>query len=114
MKILTVCRAGLVRSVALADVLKLHFEPTDVIPVGIDFNEPETISMLCEWADIIVVMQAHYKLRFDQKWQSKICVCDVGPDIYGSSKHKDLIEKVFVWARATQHILKISEHNKVL
>lgn len=112
MKILTVCRAGLVRSVALADVLKLHFEPTDVLPMGKDFQSKETQEMLFNWADKIVVMETHYMEDIPENHRAKTLICEVGPDIYGSSKHPDLINKVFIWARNNWEKLGVKEHNR--
>lgn len=114
MKILTICRAGLVRSVSLADVLKLHFYETDVLPVGIDFNSAATLHMLYEWADRIVVMEEHYRKKIPEQYHSKVLVCEVGPDTYGSSKHPSLINKVFSWARDNKEKMNIEEHNKSL
>ena len=114
MKILTICRAGLVRSVALADVLKLHFEPTDVLPMGIDFNSDSTKKMLYEWADKIIVMEQHYLDKLPDEFKSKTLTCEVGPDIYGNSHHPDLINKVFRWVRDNQGFLEIKEHNRIL
>lgn len=114
MKILTVCRAGLVRSVSLADVLKLHFEPTDVIPIGIDFNDSETKVLLYEWADKIVVMEEHYLDKIPLEFREKTLVCEVGPDTYGHSKNPELIDKVFTWTRENQEKMGIKEHNERL
>lgn len=114
MKILTVCRAGLVRSVALADVLKLHFEETDVLPCGIHFNSYDTLQMLFHWADRIIVMEDRYKLGIGEQWLYKTHVCEVGPDTYGTPKKPELIDKVWNWARENQSVLGIQEHDKVL
>lgn len=102
------------RSVALADVLKLHFEPTDVLTAGIDFNTSETLDMLYQWADTIVVMQQHYRDKIPKKYRSKVLTCEVGPDTYGTPKNSSLIDRVFVWARATAHIMKVKEHSEIL
>ena len=111
-KIITMCRQGLVRSVALADVLKLHFEPVDVIPIGHFGNTDETKKMLFHWADYIVVMEHHYLKHVPDIHLDKTFVCEVGPDNYGSSKHPQLIGTVWRWARDNQDALGIKEHNK--
>ena len=122
-KILTVCAQGLVRSVALADVLKLHFEPVDVIPVGHkkNANSAETLRMLCDWSDWIIVMQPHYQQRLEKRLglehlqnYYRILCCDVGKDTYGHSHNPVLIDKVWRWARGSQQILGIKEHRKRL
>lgn len=127
-KILTVCRQGLSRSVGLADVLKLHFEPVDVIPVGHaeNANGEDTLLMLADWADHIIVMQTHYVDRFinrfaaliggvkEQYLRKKMHICDVGKDIYQGPNRRLLIDKVWQWTRKNQKQLGIAEHNKRL
>ena len=114
MKILTVCRAGLVRSVALKDILTLHYEPTDILASGIDFNSKETLTMLFSWAERIVVMEEHYQDRIPIEYQKKTLVCEVGPDTYGSSRNPLLIDMVWRWVREHKDKLGIIEHNKNL
>lgn len=109
-KIVTMCRQGLVRSVALADVLKLHFRPVDVIPIGYFGNTEETKEMMFEWADYIVVMQEHYLKYVPREHKHKTHVCEVGPDTYKYSKHSRLIDKVWNWSRANKDKLGIEEH----
>lgn len=111
--IVTVCSAGLCRSVGLADVLKLHFEPVDVVPVGIDRNS-DVLPLLFDWADDIIVMYNKFVHRIPEKFANKVRLCDVGPDVYGNSKHPELIDKVWRWARENQTRLGIVEHNKKL
>jgi predicted protein tyrosine phosphatase len=115
-KILTVCKHGLVRSVALADVLKLHFEPVDVVPVGVVSNSQETLQKLADWADFIVFMEAQYVSRFPYSLanQNKIRVCDVGADSYGNSHSPELIDKCWNWCRVHIKDLGIQEHDRSL
>ena len=122
-KILTVCSQGLMRSVGLADVLKLHFEPVDVIPVGVaeNANGSETLIMLCDWADHIIVMEEYLKDRlatrtgFDMD-NLNVHICDVGSDTYGGKHNRRdvLIDMVWRWARINQKKLGITEHTKKL
>ena len=114
MKILTICRAGLVRSIALADVLKLHFEPTDVLSLGIDFSSLPTQQMLFNWADKIVIMESHYLEKISEVYKTKILICEVGPDTYGNPKNPELINKVFNWTRENAEKLGVKEHTKSL
>ena len=113
MTILTVCRAGLCRSVSLADILKLHYESVDVLPVGIDFNSETTKNMLYEWADKIVVMEQHYLYKIPEIYHPKVIVCDVGPDVWFNPKHPDLISKIWIWLKDKSG-LDLVEHHKVL
>jgi predicted protein tyrosine phosphatase len=111
-KILTCCKNGLVRSVGLADVLKLHFEPIDVIPIGLNSNSLITKEMLFNWADYIVIMEQRYIERVPPQWHIKVLVCEVGQDHYGNSHHPQLIDKCWRWARSNQFQLCIREHNR--
>lgn len=113
-KIVTACKHGLVRSVGLADVLKLHFEPVDVIPIGLNSNSKETLEMLGQWCDWFVIMEARYRKRVPPGFEQKIIVCEVGQDVYGNSHHRQLIDKVWQWARRNQTRLGIKEHSKRL
>jgi hypothetical protein len=97
MKILTICRGGLVRSVALASVLRYE-AGQDPVAYGIEKGTPETMRMLCMWADRVVLMQAEYDVA--QYWsgvRAKVCVCDVGPDVWSNPLHPDLLAKVRVY-----------------
>lgn len=117
MKIVTVCSAGLVRSAALADVLKMHFEPVDVIPVGIDRNDsgPDgSIQLLFNWADHIIIMHEPYIKRVPSEFASKIILCEVGKDTYGNPRNRELIDKVWHWARNNSSVLNVTEHNRKL
>lgn len=116
MKIVTMCRQGLVQSVALADVLKMHFRPVDVIPIGHFANSAETIQMLCKWADRIVVMETHYKKHVPSEFHDKVLICDVGPDKDNpqGSKTPKLIAQCWQWARAFSSELGIEEHQERL
>lgn len=116
-RILTMCRQGLVRSVALADVLKMHFRPVDVMSIGHFANTPATIEMMCCWADRIVVMEEHYKKHVPAEFHYKVLICDVGPDVDNpqGSKTPKLIKKCWDWVRLFKTELGgIQEHQERL
>lgn len=114
-RIVTACSQGLCRSVGLADVLKLHFEPVDVIPIGVRGNSKETLSMLGNWCDYLIVMESRYADRIPQDVpRAKIIVCEVGRDTYGNSHNPQLIDKVWQWTRRNGWLMGIKEHNKRL
>ena len=79
MKVLTVCHGGNVRSVALAYVLTKMVD-ADAIACGWSTNTPQTIAMLCDWADRIIVVQEHYREKIPKKYRDKVSVYDVGRD----------------------------------
>jgi predicted protein tyrosine phosphatase len=117
-RVLTICRVGLSRSLALTDVLKCHFQPVDVIPVGFATNSPETLKMLIDWADHVVLMREKFKECLEEKIGNlpegkSILICDVGPDIHGyaGQGRAILIDKTWRWARANQSALGVNENN---
>lgn len=116
-KIVTVCSAGLVRSAALADVLKMHFEPCDVIPVGVDRNDSSpdgSLRLLFNWADQIIVMHEPLRKKIPDEFQHKIILCDVGRDTYGNPRNRQLIDTVWNWARKNLDVLQLTEHDRKL
>lgn len=108
------CRQGLVRSVGLADVLKLHFRPVDVLPIGYVGNSQETQLLLLNWCDFVIVMEQDYTQYVPEAFHDKMLVCDVGPDIYKSSTHRSLIDQVWTWARRNVDRLGIDEHFEIV
>jgi len=92
LKILTVCSAGTVRSVSLAHVLKYRYG-VDALAAGHDGNSRETLDMLSDWADRIVVMQPQYAAGFPMRNAHKIITVDVGPDIWQNPLDPALLKK---------------------
>ena len=111
-KIVTVCLMGISRSVGMIDVLKLHFEPVDAIPIGYQGNREETKSMLFDWADHIIVMQEYMVDRIPEEYHHKLHVCEVGADTYGAGgkARAPLIDKCWRWLRANNTKLGITEY----
>jgi predicted protein tyrosine phosphatase len=83
MKYLCVCAGGNVRSVALAYVLKHELKGHEAIAIGGLTASKETVEMLCEWADFIVLMESHMTHFIQPKYNAKIKCVDVGPDVWG-------------------------------
>ena len=120
-RIITVCSQGLCRSVALADVLKLHFEPVDVLPIGVNGNSRETLHMLYDWAHCVIAMHQPVLDIIERRVKRWIgdnpfpiphYLCDVGPDSYHNPKHPQLIDRVWRWAREHSEVLGITEHTR--
>lgn len=110
MKVLTMCSAGAVRSVALSHRLK-HDYGIDAVPLGRDTNSPETISMVCEWADLIMVMQPRYADIIPEGQRYKLVpthLTDVGPDRWMNPLSKELqaITKDMAFKLYTNGIIK--------
>jgi len=104
MKILTVCDQWNNRSVMFAHLLK--YWGNDCIPVWLKTTSPETLKMLYEWADLIILteeIQREYISLEPDNWK-KIILLNVWPDIYPRPFNKELHEKV----------KKLLEENKTL
>jgi hypothetical protein len=93
MKFLCVCDGGNVRSHALAFILKHEFRQ-EAIAVGRLYFSKESMVLLCEWADRIVVMQPHMEASIDPKFKDKLRCVDVGVDRYGIWVHPELLPQV--------------------
>lgn len=118
-KVLTMCRVGLSRSLALADVLKCHFPACDVLPIGLSANSVETLKHMIQWADIVILMREKFKDELLAKigkfpGDTNLMVCEVGADVYGyaGQDRAILIDKVWRWARVNMPPLGITEGNK--
>jgi predicted protein tyrosine phosphatase len=90
-RFLCVCEGGNVRSVGLAYVLKNGYGQ-DAVACGWRFNSRETLTLLCEWADYVVVMEQKFASKIDARFQAKLRVVDVGPDRFGSPFAPELQE----------------------
>ena len=94
-KVLTVCAGGHVRSVGLKYLLTYKYGH-EALACGQDANSTETISMLAEWADYIIVMQPCYAPFVPEKYhkkesgERKLFCYDVGEDRYGYAFHPEL------------------------
>lgn len=92
MKFLCVCEGGTVRSVSLAWVLKYEFNQ-DAIAASWLKNSQETLDLLAQWADKIVVLQPKFSSKFGS-FKEKLLTVDVGPDIWMNPLHPKLMEIV--------------------
>jgi hypothetical protein len=81
MKVLCVCDAGNVRSHAL----KIACQPDhEALAIGRWFFSGETIDMLSEWADVIIVAEPDIENAIDARFHEKMWCVDLGPDVWGS------------------------------
>ncbi len=93
MKIVTQCRGGNVRSVAAKFLLHVKYGH-DVLACGFEFNTPETVKMLCEWADYIVVMKDEFCKEIPIEFKDKMVCYHVGPDRFGYAFHPELQQMI--------------------
>lgn len=97
-KILTMCAGGNVRSVGLKYLLKYKYGH-ESLACGQDANSTETIDMLCNWADYVIVLTEDYKKFVPEKYKEKLLCYDVGADRFGYAFHPELMslcEKMIV------------------
>ena len=112
-KVLTMCRVGLSRSLAMTDVLKFHFWPVDVVPVGLSRNSPETLRMLVDWADHVILMREKFHKELVELigpvTEGKIKICEVGADVHGyvGEGRAHLINACWAWLRDNYQTLGI-------
>lgn len=74
----------------LAYLLKYRYG-ADALNCGFEGNAPTTVKMLCEWADFIIVVEAHMKHRISEEYHYKTRVFDCGPDRF-FNPNKELLE----------------------
>lgn len=92
MKVVTMCQGGNSRSVACGFLLKYKYG-MDAIACSWQKNSPETLKMLFEWADAIIIMQEIFRQFVPVEFHPKLYVIDVGEDIWANGLHPDLIQK---------------------
>src|SRR5258708_5399933 len=89
MKILCVCEGGNVRSVTMAYLLKSN--GMDAIACGVLWNKPETVSMLSDWAEMILLAEGRLNEKIPETNHGKIIDMEIGPDIWGQSMVPGLV-----------------------
>lgn len=89
MKILCICKQGIVRSGALSWILKLEYHH-DAIAAGCDTNGPEVIAALAKWANKIICFdnRAYHLLPFEEA--DKAVMLDIGEDQWHDPAHPEL------------------------
>lgn len=82
-KILCVCRSGTFRSVETKRVLNLKGY-NDVIAVGGLKISPDTLNMLCKWADVILLAKQEHGKFIEDEYRNKINIdFHIGSDMNG-------------------------------
>lgn len=90
MKILCVCDHGNNRSVHFAHQLK--YMKHDVLTAGLIKNDPATLDMLFQWADVIITTASDQIIP--EEYSQKVKLWDVGEDIYPRPMNPDLLQLV--------------------
>lgn len=95
-RFLCVCRAGSVRSVCLASLLKQGSQ--DAVAVGWETNSPELLHLLAQWADYILLARPEFLEKCPESFRttlnSKVRLLDIGKDVWHDPNHPDLIRKL--------------------
>ncbi|HXJ31083.1 MAG TPA: hypothetical protein VNG35_10595 [Gemmatimonadales bacterium] len=91
MRIVTVCEYGLNRSVTAKWLLQ--FRDHEVIPAGVKNLSEDTLDMLFDWAELVILLDARYhSVLMDLTVPAdKILVWDVGPDRFDHHHNRELI-----------------------
>lgn len=90
--ILAVCEHGNNRSVTMAYLLK-YVENFETLTAGLSYHTPETLKMLFDWADVIIVPDEKLLALIPEEYKSKIKFYNIGEDIYPRPFNKVLLEK---------------------
>ena len=92
-KVVCICRGGQVRSVAARFVLADKFGFRKVLACGWEKNDEETVRMLCEWADVILVVgRPSDWVILNHQFDSKIIGLEVGVDRFGHYGNLELVD----------------------
>ena len=97
MKIVTLCEEGIKRAVAAKWLLQFRPEH-QVIAVGVKRLHADTLQMLYDWADLIILLDARYA---DGIPPEKLLVWDVGPDVFHGGFDPILIQRLKALSAAT-------------
>lgn len=102
MKILCVCRAGVVRSVALSKILRELFGH-DAVPVSSKFNSLETLTLLFNWADKIIFVDPALRKGLPDKFSRKAITIMI-PDSWHDATHPELIDLIYRELRLVREV----------
>lgn len=90
-KILCLCAAGNNRSVAAGYLLK-HQYRYDAVCAGVHAAAPETLRMLCQWADrILVCGEQTLACKIPGEFAAKVTQLAIGEDRWGPTYHPELL-----------------------
>lgn len=93
MKILAVCNGGNCRSVTLASMIKQDDHSVEAIPIGVRTSSQETIRLLADWADkIVVVADGPIINKFPKGYENKLIHIDIGKDKWVQAMHPKLVQ----------------------
>lgn len=86
-KVLCVCKMGHCRSVALSRAL--HEQGYEAVAIGWG-TSGTALRLLCDWADVIAVMEARFIKFVPTDFKQKVVDFDIGRDRWKNPFHKEL------------------------
>jgi hypothetical protein len=89
MRVVCICRAGQVRSVAARHLL-IARGFRKVVACGWEVNDRDTVKMLCLWADAVLVVGRGALWNLPVPPEKEVQV-EVGQDVWGRYDHPDLL-----------------------
>lgn len=95
-KIVVFCAYGNVRSNGVGGILKDVLGMRDVIVAGRVTTTDQTKSVLCRWADIIIIAGDNElsQILHDKGVAGKAILLDIGVDRWGFGRHPDLVRTI--------------------
>jgi predicted protein tyrosine phosphatase len=90
-KILALCQKGNSRSVALAFLFKKR--GADALSAGLVTSSKETINMLCQWAELVIVTDEKLVSLMPVGHEEKLKIWNVGTDKWFRGFKQDLLDK---------------------
>lgn len=87
--ILCVCEHGNNRSVTMAHILK-YASNFETLTAGLGYHTQETLEMLFNWAEVIVVPDEKLLPLIPEKYKPKVKFYNIGEDIYPRPFNKEL------------------------
>ena len=90
--ILCVCEHGNNRSVTMAHILK-YVENFETLTAGVAYHSYQTLEMLYQWADVIVVPEDKLLHLIPLSYKHKIKFYNIGEDKYPRPFNQELYQK---------------------
>jgi hypothetical protein len=97
MRVVTVCEEGLNRSVVARWMLQ--HQGHEVIPVGLRRTSPDTLAMLFDWADVVLLLDARLRGQLSVE---NLIVWDVGPDLFPHHYNAELVRRLRAFGQLQQ------------
>lgn len=94
------CQRGVIRSVGLARRLR-DKHSINAIPAGWESMHADTLDMLYEWADWIVIVEPYMWEKIPKQFHGKTRLAPIGRDVWPHSGDPDLQKKYAEWLETT-------------